>query len=67
MKRNIVLLHRQMARDAQREAKRRASGRKPIGLSDRAIEYLTRANPLAWISRTMSMPEPTVEVRVPGD
>lgn len=49
---NIINLHRQMARDALREAARRKAGRKPIGLSDKAIDYLTRANPLAFIRRT---------------
>ena len=53
-KTNIVLMHRQMTRDALREADRRKAGRKPVGLSDQAIEYLTRQNPMAWLKRTAS-------------
>lgn len=62
-KSNIILVHRQMARDALREAERRAAGRKPVGLSDKAIEYLTRANPLAWISRNAA-PEDRMGLKI---
>lgn len=62
-KSNIVSVHRQLARGALREARRRKEGRKPVGLSDKAIDYLIRQNPLAWLSRTAPYADPDLTVR----
>jgi len=51
-KTNSISQHRQLARKAIREQKRREEGCKPNGWSDAAIKYMIERNPGAAVTMT---------------